>query len=361
MIHEFHGISRFKGLSDHLEQIRNAESPETLTVVSRATAPLAAGLIRTGIPPSDITLTLSLISDSMAVRFIEFAVTQLGPPPCRFSFLVFGSEGRNEQTLTTDQDNAIVYEDLTDDQGKAARAYFLTLGKNVCQGLSLAGYALCKGDTMAMNPRFCQSLSLWKQDVDQWLLSAEERDLMKARMLFDVRGVLGDDGLAGDFRTHLENRVAESPRFIRILANHILQAQVPLGFLGRIVVEKDGPRRGSFSIKNAMTPLVDFVRVYAMKHGVSSTHTVTRLDDLLALRVLSAGTHQGMKETFEGLMDIRLNTQARAVGSAWSSPSNDVFPNSLNPNERGRLRNLLENLRTYKIRVGYDFTGGMPV
>lgn len=347
----------FDAISDHLETIRMAANPEDLSVLSRTTAPLIAGLIQKGEPPLNIIRMTSCISDHMIIRFIEWSMDELGPPPSAFAFVVFGSEGRMEQTLTTDQDSALVYDDLDGHGQQTARDYFPALGKRVCARLNSAGYALCKGDTMAMNPLYCKPMSHFERDVAKWVIAAEERDLMRVRMFYDMRRVYGEARLVDTLRIHLENLIQDNPRFLQILTRHILQVQVPLGFMGRIVVEKEGPKRGSFNIKNAMMPLVDYARLYAMKHGIRSTGTVTRLDALLGLNVLAEGTHRTMTETFSGLMNLRLTGQARAVGSVWATPSNDIFPNSLNAGELRHVKDLLENIRTFKARVGFDFTG----
>ncbi len=87
----------------------------------------------------------------------------------RFVFMIMGSEGRKEQTLKTDQDNAIIFDDVPEDKEDGVREYFLNFGEKICTWLDRAGYEFCKGDIMAKNPRWCQPLSIWKEILSSWI------------------------------------------------------------------------------------------------------------------------------------------------------------------------------------------------
>ena len=123
-------------------------------------------------------------------RIIRFSLEKAGPPPCRFSFLTMGSEGREEQTLISDQDNAIVYEDAKDPEN--TKAYFDSLAVFICDQLDTAGYSFCKGGNMAKNPKWCQPLSQWKTYFNTWIRTSNPENLLYSSIFFDFRGTYGD-------------------------------------------------------------------------------------------------------------------------------------------------------------------------
>jgi CBS domain-containing protein len=186
-------------------------------------------------------------------------------------------------------------------------------------------------------------------------------DLLKVQIFFDFRNIYGDPGIEEELRGHLEQGVAGNHRFFQILARNILQSTPPVGFFGQFVVETEGPGRGSFNIKNAMMPLVDSARIYAMKHAVRSVSTIQRLDDLLTLNILNNASHADMVQTFADLMQLRLKVQAMAAGSAWSLPSNRIFPKSLDKGEQKHLKELFSRIRNFQARLSYDFTGQLGI
>lgn len=343
-------------VDDLLKALRHAGDPATM-IQTIARAPLLlARAIEKDESPRTINRMTAEISDALLSALIEGAIDELGPPPAAFSFLVFGSVGRREQTLKTDQDNAIVYEDVSDDMAAPVRDYFLTLGKTVCTWLDQAGYTFCEGGNMALNSRYCQPLSIWKQMFSQWVCSAEDKDLLRVNIFFDFRNAWGAAGIEEDLRRHVEGIVVDNDRFFQILARNMLQMVTPLGLFGRLVVETEGPLRGSFNIKNAMMPIVDFARIYAMKHTLRSANTIDRLDELRDINILN-DMSRDLETAYACLMQTRLRVQARAVIAGTVQPSNHVFPNTLSPIEQKQLKESFARIKAFKAKLSYDFIG----
>lgn len=145
-----------------VRDIAKARFINQIILVHRQIPQLAQSLINTGAKAQNITRFLTTISNAILNKIIAIAMDELGPPPARFVFMILGSEGRKEQTLKTDQDNAIVVEDLSGKDAENAMAYFLKFGEKVCGWLDETGYDFCKGGIMAKNPRWCQPLKIWK-------------------------------------------------------------------------------------------------------------------------------------------------------------------------------------------------------
>ena len=170
----FHGYSSAVLVRD----IGRARSPEEASAVRQRLPVLVKALADWGARPRTVTRVISSVSDAITSRLIELALADLGPAPSRFAFLSLGSAGREEQTLATDQDNALLYEDVPSDRAEEAAAWFLRLSGRVCDGLNEAGYAWCPGDAMARNPKWCQPLSRWKDLFSRWIRMGTPQDLL---------------------------------------------------------------------------------------------------------------------------------------------------------------------------------------
>ena len=174
-----------------LGEIQEARSPEELKD-SRAKLPVfVKALLESGARVESVTRIMTTVSDAILVRLIELAEADLGPPPVAFAFVVLGSEAREEQTLATDQDNAIIFADGDPERTAAAQAYFLRLGDKVCGWLDLVGYRRCKGDVMASNPKWCQPLSAWRRYFTECVAAARPQDLLDVNVFFDFRCAYG--------------------------------------------------------------------------------------------------------------------------------------------------------------------------
>ena len=149
---------------------------------------LIQNMINSGAKAKTITRLISSISDAILDKLVGFALQEFRPAPAPFVFLIVGSEGRNNQTLKTNQDNAIIYADVSKPESRAAKEYFLKFGELVCTWLGQAGYDFCKGDIMAKNPKWCQPLSIWKQYFYSWIRVSTPKDLMQSNIFFDLRG-----------------------------------------------------------------------------------------------------------------------------------------------------------------------------
>jgi PAS domain S-box-containing protein len=340
-----------------LWEIQSAVSHEDIASANRILPFLITTLIESGAKPQNINHLTTMVSDTIVKKFIEFAIDQLGPPPVKFSFVVFGSEGREEQTLRTDQDNAIIYEDPSPGTEKSASEYFLLMGEKVCTWLNDAGYTFCDGKIMAMNPEYCQPLSVWKQYFSKWVFSATGEDLLRAKIFFDFRTGYGDEIIEHDLREHLNSIVPDNSRFFQLLARNILIMAPPIGRFGNFIVESSGEHRGSFDIKASMMPIIDFARIYALKNRIRTANTMMRLAALHEMKVLTDLNYQEMIQAYTYLMQIRLRIQAEAVSRLKKNPDNYVCPKNLTSIEQKLLKEIFSQTKNFQVRLSYDFTG----
>jgi len=339
-----------------LRRIQQAENPEAIISQRTTLAYLITNLIQSGARPEYINNLSAVVADTLLKRLIELALQQHGLPPVRFCFLVFGSEGRREQTLQTDQDNAIVFEDVSPELMPEVQQYFLSLAETVCAWLNDAGYSFCDGDNMAQNPQWCQPLSEWKNSFTQWISQGSAEDLLRTKIFFDFRCAWGDEDFAAQLHLHLHEVIAQHPRFFQLLARNVLQINPPIGVFGTFVVEAKGRHEKAFDIKAAMLPMVDYARIYALQQKIEAVNTLERLKCLHEKDVLSLQNYHEMTQAYTYLMQIRLRNQADAL-SRNLSPDNFIDPRSLSNIEQRLLKEIFSQIKHFQTRLSYDFTG----
>jgi CBS domain-containing protein len=286
-----------------------------------------------------------------------FTLKTMGPPPGKFVFMILGSEGRHEQTLKTDQDNAIIFEDVDPENEPAVREYFLQFGETACALLDQAGYDFCTGGVMAKNPKWCQSLSVWKQYFSDWIHAAEPEDLLQASIFFDFRHGYGEATLINDLRIFLLNALEGWSGFFRNMTENALHFKPPIGFFRNFVVESKGEHRSALDIKSAMTPIVDFARIYALKNRIEETNTLDRLSHLQLKKVLTPQEYDELDKAYSFLMQLRFVRQVTAVIDEKSDPDNYINPKKLTSIEQKMLKEIFKRIEKFQTKLEFEFTG----
>lgn len=338
------------------QEIRHAPTPEAIAAARRGLPNLVKVLVEGGAKARNITRAVTAVTDAVVIRLLELGAADLGPAPARFSFLALGSEGREEQTLTTDQDHAIVFEDVPEQSAADIQAYFLKLGRFVSEGMALAGYPLCLGEVMSGNPRWCQPLRVWKGYFAEWLRTAEPKDILELKIFFDFRTVHGEAEFAAELRRHIDGILAQEPPFLLHYAQYTLQYKSPLSFFGHIVTEEGKEGHRTFNIKEAMMPVVNFARLYAFRHGVADVNTLDRLHALLGLGTLRENLHDEAAKVYDYLMQLRLARQVRALDRN-EAPGNAIDPSELTHIEETLLKQAFAQIANIQKKISFDFLG----
>ncbi len=314
-------------------------------------------LINSGAKSRNVTRMITTISDAILKKLIGFALDELGEPPVPFVFMILGSEGRKEQTLKTDQDNAIIYEDVDESEEEDVKRYFLTFGEKVCTWLDQAGYAFCEGGIMAKNPDLCQSLSAWKQNFSDWIYKAEAEDLLQASIFFDFREGYGETKLTDDLRHFLFESLAGWSGFFRHLTENALCFRPPLGFFRNFIVESEGKHQDAFDIKGAMQPIVDFARIYALKHQLEETNTQERLYQLYLKEVLTSQEYNELDKAYSFMMQLRFIRQYTVVLEENAKPDNYINPKKLSRIEQTMLKEIFKRITKFQTKLEVEFIG----
>lgn len=338
-----------------LAEIERAGSPEGLRDCNLKLPFLVRALLEAGTRVEHVTRIMSSVADAITVRLLVLAEAELGPPPAPYAFVALGSAARGEQTLATDQDNAIIYTDVAGGQAVAAKEYFLRLGERVCGGLDQAGYRRCKGGTMASNPKWCQPLSSWRDYFTGCVTAAAPQDLLDVNIFFDFRCVHGEAGHITALRRHLEELLRDGrPVFFFHLCQSTLQFKPPRGFFGNIQLESGGEHPSTFNIKSAVVPIVNFARMYALRNHFAETNTLDRLERLRDQGVLVPSSYGELVQAYAALMQMRLSHQAGQVARSVQ-PDNYIDISELTQLERSVLKKVFADITVFQARLETDF------
>lgn len=340
--------------------IKTALSARSMTQIENIHSKLEKMLfdpLRNGANPEYITRLISACSDAVINRVAAFSMEKLGPPPCRFAFLTMGSEGREEQTLISDQDNAIVFEDTKNPE--KIKSYFDRLAGLICDHLDKAGYSFCKGGNMAKNPQWCQPLAQWKTYFNTWIRTSNPETLLYSSIFFDFRGTLGDIALVDELKQFLINAINGWPGFLRHLAENALYYKPPISRFGKFLVETEGDEKGFLDLKSAMLPIIDFTRIYALKNSISQTNTLTRLFRLYTRHALTGKEYMDIVRGYNYLMQLRFIRQITTIMDEQKKPDNYINPGNLSSIDHILLKEIFRLIDKLQQKLGLEFTGNI--
>lgn len=312
---------------------------------------LARTLLSQGVQARQLTALISHLNDVLTERLLALKAAEHGLDLQQMCWLALGSEGRSEQTVATDQDNALI---LPDDTPPAQRAAVLAFARDVNGTLDACGYPLCKGGIMASEPDCCLTLRQWRERFSQWIEHGAPQDLLHASIFFDFRPLAGNVSMAGHLRCEVTEAARRTPRFVKQLAVNALVHAAPLNWRGAI----DTDAGGAIDLKLQGTALfVDAARIYSLAHGVAATGTRERLEAVGPLVGLAASEFEAWVGGFEFMQMLRLRVQLErpAGGEADNASPNRLVVASLNDIDRRILRESLRVARSLQQRLQLDY------
>lgn len=317
---------------------------------------LIHSMLTSGTKIRTVTWLVTAFSDAILNRLMTFAIEELGPPPVPFAFVTLGSEGRKEQTLKTDQDNAIIFRDPAEGETlETLQAYFLLLGEKVCTWLDQSGFDFCQGGIMAQTPKWCQPLSIWKKYFHSWIHVASPENLLHTSIFFDFRLAYGDRQITDTLSAYLTQSLSNWTAFFRNMAPNALNFKPPIGIFGNLQVKSKGPHKNCLNIKKATTPIVDFARIYSLKQGITQTSTQERLYQLYVRKVLSRNEYNELEQAYSFMMQLRFMVQIQAILGQNLKPDNYINPKFLSSIEKKMLKEVLKRVKAMQAKLSFDF------
>jgi CBS domain-containing protein len=349
-----------RGIGAARAALVEARDIDALARAAHTVHALPQQLLAEGLSAAALTALLTALNDLLVVRALELtgcadALAQAGG-----CWLAFGSQGRAEQTLATDQDNAILFDDLGDPQER--RRTLLPLALEVNRALDRCGFELCRGNIMASNDQLCLSLSEWKTRFAAWIDRPDGAALLNATIFFDLRAIGGAQPLAAGLRRWLADYARDNNRFLTLMVLNAQGNEPPLGVLRDFVLQRGGAHPHTLDLKtNGVQPFVEAARVYALSCGVEATSTAERLAAAGQARAIPEAETAAWRDAFHLIQRLRfqLNAEQQAAGGATH---NFLDPDTLNPLDRSLLKEALRQARNLQSRLARDFSlGGTSV
>lgn len=310
-------------------------------------------LLDNGAKAPVITNLVTRHSDQVTEILVNKVLEEIGPAPVKFAFIALGSEARKEQTLLTDQDNALIYDDSAGENQQVA-AYFMRFGKRINELLHIAGYELCKGDIMAGNPRWNQPLSVWKKYFATWITEANPQNIVDISVFFDYRTIYGDNSLTNELGETISALLYKTPAYFGFMALANLNYKLPLNIFGRLQPETSEENAGTINIKNASRVLVNIIRLYAMKNNVEETNTLGRLHHLYRLNILPHQLYNDLHYSYEFLLLTQFRHQVFSASNRIQMDHN-INLSMLSSIEINTLKTIFSTLSTFQNRLKNDF------
>ena len=335
------------GMREVGRAINHAEDAEALARAAADVRILARNLRSQGMAVEQLTQLIVAVNDRMVDRAIAIVSRDFDIDAIEFCWIALGSEGRMEQTISTDQDNGIIFNAPAGGAPESTRERLVPFALRINELLANIGFPLCKGGIMASNPKWCLSLAQWKERFADWLRNPTPDALLNAAIFFDFRPLSGAHALAEDLRTWLLGEAAARPAFRRMLAANALGNHLPLNFFGEL------PSSGTLDLKGQCArPFIDGARVLALAAGVGATHTAQRLR-MVATQHGAARETETMIESFHFIQSRRMARQFEALEDGGAPNEIDIA--SLGELDRRILKETLRQARKLQSRLALDY------
>jgi CBS domain-containing protein len=337
-----------------LKEIKRAKRTKTLRAARLKANTLLKSYLEQNIPISHIIKIVSQINDAVTSSAIEIALKKMPtPPPVKFSWIALGSQGRKEQLLFTDQDNAIVFQDVPKNKHEETQTYFLELAKLVTKSLNKIGFEYCEADMMASNPEWCKSITEWKLQFENWILRPDEKAILLSSIFFDYNSVYGDENLAEALSDSIYESLNKTSSFFKFLGSDAVKSPPPLGFFKQFLVEENGEQKDLFNIKRrALMPLIDAARLLILSHKIKGiNNTYERFEKLAEIEPDNKELFESCSYAFKALLKFKTKQ-----GILHTNSGKFIAIETLNKEEKLKLKRCFKPIHEVQetLKVRFD-------
>lgn len=346
------------GLRQIRQAIETAEDVDSLKQCAADVRQLAFNMLAQGVGAEQLTQFISALNDALTRRILEQNLRQHDFTGIEWCWLAFGSEGRDEQTFSTDQDNGIIFVAPEGEDAAVLKQRFLTFARAVNEDLDRCGFPLCKGNIMASNPQWCLTLGEWQTQFLTWVHQPIPDALLNATIFFDFRPLFGKTQLAEALRRHLMKLTTTNPLFLRAMAKNALDVEPPLGKIRDFLTDLEEGHPGKIDLKKYGSRLfIDVARIYALAQGVPNTNTIQRLRLGMVRRGGNGEEMNAMVEALNFILLLRLQHQHQQEEQGIT-PDNLINPDDLNELDRRILKEAFRQARKLQLRLKLDYQAG---
>ncbi len=344
-------LTRFQATSSAalIQDIADATTCDDLAAIVARIPQLLVQLVGSHNAHQVVTRLITDVGDATTRRLLTMAEDKLGPPPVPYLWLACGSQGRQEQTGVSDQDNCLILDDATQPEHDP---YFKALARFVSDGLDACGYFYCPGDMMATADRWRQPLRVWKQYFQKWIAKPDPEAQMLASVMFDLRPIGGDERLFTNLQADTLAAAASNSIFVAHMVSNSLKHTPPLGLFRGFATVRSGEHKNQIDLKhNGVVPIVDLGRIYALQGQHTQPNTRARLEAAIEGGQVSATGGRDLLDAYDMIADTRLEHQARQIRRG-DKPDNFMAPTDLSDFERSHLRDAFVVVKTMQSAAG---------
>lgn len=326
-----------------LKQTKKASRSKDLKQIREKLKDLIQNSLDKNIPIQHISNITGEINIAITKRAIELAIQKMGKePPTRFSWVNIGSQGRKEQLLMTDQDNALIFEDVEEKDYDTVKKYFLELADKVTKTLNKVGFEFCPENMMASNTMWCKSLTDWQNQFKVWINTPGEKGVLMYSIFFDYDFVYGDERIIETLTDSIFSHTHNNQVFFAYLGTDAIRNLPPLGFFRQFLVENDGEHKDTFDLKSrALLPLIDAARLLIISLDVKNiNNTYFRYKKLAEMEPQNADIYNACADSF--LVLSRFRTEE---GLSENSNGRYLNLNNLSKLDKVKLKNIFQPIQ----------------
>ncbi|TNE68078.1 MAG: CBS domain-containing protein [Bacteroidetes bacterium] len=341
-----------------VRELQRSSATANLIVVRKSTGQLLQQYLRQDAPIGYVAGVITAINHALFERAVELSMQELKiggtpTPDVDFCWLVIGSAGRGEQLLLTDQDNALLFDNVPPEEYDKVKKYFLRLADKVNTRLHACGFEYCPAGMMARNTEWCLSLGEWKARFSKWIAEPTPEALLHASTFADMQPVFGTTALAASLNHHIADEIRTHSVFLNFLAGDALKSGAPLRLFGQFRTEPKGEQKGLFDLKaRGMLPLADAARVLTLASGHMETlNTIERFEALAEAETTHRELYELAADAYAVMLRIRTEQGIRNHNSGRY-----IRPLDLSKMERLNLKSSFQAIKAVQalLRTRYQ-------
>lgn len=302
------------------------------------------------------TLTVvAELNETITQKAVEISIKELDKtPPAKFAFFAMGSQARKEQLVPTDQDNGIIFEDVSDSKLENVRSFFIELAAIINQNLHSIGYEYCPAEMMASNPKWCLSKKEWEEQFKDWIFNPTEKNILLSAIFFDFNFVYGEKELVNDMSAIVHESTQNNNRFFMFMAKDALKNPSPLGFFRQFLVDQDGAHKDKFNIKQrAIMPLIDAARILTLQHNLQGiNNTADRYYKLREIEPQNAEIYEACAYAFKALLKYKTKNRLTTLGE---DDGKFIKLENLSKSEKVKLRRCFKPIKSIQEVISVRF------
>ena len=322
-------------------KIKKAKNIDELKDASENLLNIIKNLHAKGVKVNHISNLIGQLNTKVYQKLYDLIVPfELQQKAC---FIVMGSEGRNEQIIKTDQDNALIIKDDIDVE------QFRPYMNQMIRCLSDFGYPQCEGNIMASNPFWCKTVSEYKNEITKWIEKPNMQNYIDLAIFFDSFAVAGDKELSINLKDGLFDKLLNKDVFMAYFAKTTLSFDTP-NIISNFITKKS-----NIDIKKtAIFPIVQGIRTLALKEKIKETTTLRRIKILEDKKILEKNRAAELIEAFDFVNTLRLKFQLNAIQDGKKF-NNEIDTHTLGKIERDLLKDSFKIVNDFKKFISYTF------